>query len=120
MVRDRAGFRRFYAYLSEVEMLDAFRDVLRYHGVSLLQVYSDEKGPSVHAARLHLWWWLAKAYGKSPAEIGRLFDRGGDSVAYGLKRLQSAARARQAVLSEESAGPLTRLLVRDGVEPVKE
>lgn len=116
--RDKQGFRRFYLFCEEVALLDPFREILRAHAVTLWDVYGDVAGASVHAARLHLWWWLGTAYGKSAAEIARIFDRESSSVYHGLAKLQDRARKEGVVISEETAAPLARLVARGRADSV--
>jgi len=108
--RDKLGFRRFYLFCEEVALLDPFREILRLHAVSLWDVYGDVPGPSVHAARMHLWWWLSAAYGKSAGEIGRIFDRDGSSIHHAVAKLRARAKKEGVLVSEETAAPLARLV----------
>lgn len=117
--RDKAGFRRFYAYLRETGLEEPLRAACAAHRATLADAYGDAKGPTAHAARLECWALLALEHGKSPAEIGRMFDRDGGSVRYGLRRMAEEAAARGAALALDTARPAARFVAEAAAEAVR-
>ena len=92
-VRDEESYKRFLEYVTESGLEPEIRTICRRHAVTLRDIYLDVRGPTVYAARLEVWWWLASAYRKSTSEIGRLFDREATSVLYAIRRLREASIA---------------------------
>ncbi len=90
-VRDQEGYVRFLYYLDETGLDVELRAICLRHHVTPKDVYLDTKGPTVHAARLEIWWWLTSTIGKSTGEVARIFDRDGSSVLYAIKRLRETA-----------------------------
>jgi hypothetical protein len=113
--RDKATFCRFQLYLEECGLDEPLRAIGRRHGVTLFEVYSSVRGPSVVAARIEMWHWLIAEMGKSPAEVAVMFDRDRGAVAAAMKNLEACARALAAELEPgEAMAKIARLAVREG------
>lgn len=99
--RTRESFKRFFRYLEEVELSDAFREILRRHHVSFWDVYGDVRGVAMFAARIECFWQLERL-GRSVNQIARLFDRNADSVHYALRLLRNESGMMGIVLDEDN------------------
>jgi imidazole glycerol phosphate synthase subunit HisF len=102
--RDEAGYMRFLYYLDETGLDAEVRAVCLRHHVTARDVYMDTKGPSTHAARLEIWYWLTETIKKSTGEVGRIFDRDGSSICHALRKLRETAEAMSIELT--AIGPL--------------
>lgn len=102
MTRDRASFRRFYAYAKATGLDVPLREICQAHRTTLFDAFTDVKGPTTHAARLECWGWLMFAVNKSTGEIGRLFARDATSIYYGVKRMTEIAEEDGTTLGLET------------------
>lgn len=107
-VRDDESYKRFLAYATESGLEPEIRAICRRHAVTPRDIYLDVRGPTVYAARLEVWWWLASAYRKSMSEIGRMFDREATSVLYAVRRLRDTSVAMGVELDASSAHELAK------------
>lgn len=87
-IRDEATFQIFLAYITEIGLEQEIRSVCLKYFVTLRDIYLDVRGPSVHAARLEVWFWMSYRYRKSNGEIGVLFNREGNSVMHALRKVK--------------------------------
>jgi hypothetical protein len=112
-VRDNDSFAVFTAYIAETGLDASMREICLQHRVTLRDIYLDVRGPTVHAARLEVWWMLMFLR-KSSSEIGRLFDRDASSVQHAMKRLTERASELGTSLGVETVREIARS-VADGV-----
>lgn len=106
--RDEESYQRFHAYIVEVHLESEMRDICIRHRVSIHDIYLDERGPSTHAARLEVWWWLVSVIQKSPREVGRIFHRDGSSILYALRRLHERANAMVTELESDTVSHVAK------------
>jgi hypothetical protein len=85
--RDDASYEVFAAYVVEAGLDFEMRSICLYNHVTIRDIYLDARGPTVHAARLEVWWWLTFVLKKSFNETGRLFDRDPTSIAHAVRGL---------------------------------
>lgn len=89
-IRDNAGFESFSTYIVDCGLEADMRAVCLKHRVTLRDIFLDARGPTVHAARLEVWWGLIH-FGKSSHEIGTIFFRDPTSVQHAMKRMMERA-----------------------------
>lgn len=109
-LRTKEKFRAFYEYLVETGLLPVLQAICLRHTVTLHDVFMDVKGSSVTAARIEMWWRLMTLYGKSPAEIERIFQRHRDSIAYAMRKLQERANEHGVAVAEDTVTPLAKTI----------
>ena len=112
--RDQEGYLRFLYYLDETGLDVELRAICLRHHVTPRDVYLDTRGPTVHAARLEIWWWLTQTIGKSTGEVGRIFDREGPSITHAIRRLREVAAAMGHELDATSAPSVARGVALSG------
>lgn len=100
--RNHNTCRLFVAYLTETGLEQEMKAICQIHHVSLRDIYLDTRGPTVHSARLSVWWWLAYVIGKSGKEIARIFDRDASSIHYALAKVVQRAVQLGQVLTYET------------------
>lgn len=90
-IRNEESYQKLLVYLNEVGLFDDLRAVCLKYYVSLRDIYLDSRGPTVHAARLEVWFVLAHTFKKSNGEIAKIFDRDGSSLTHAFRRLKEKA-----------------------------
>lgn len=110
VVRDEGGYQLFFAYITECGLEPELRAICLCHSVTLRDIYLDLRGPTVHAARLEVWWWLTTIYRKSTLEIGRMFNREPTSITHALRKLRETAAAMGQALDASAAHEVSKHL----------
>lgn len=87
-IRDEAGYQVFIQYLSEAGFEPVVREICLEHAVTPRDTYLDARGPTCHAARLVIWWWLHTSFRKSFLEIARIYDRDHSSISQAVKKFK--------------------------------
>lgn len=90
----KRSFDRFSKRLREVGLKARITEIAAKRHVTLQALYEDAATASVVAARKDVYVWL-KSNGKSPGEIGKLFDRAPNGILKLLRAPKSAAKARR-------------------------
>ena len=114
--RNEESYLRFLYYLDETGLDVELRAICLRHFVTPKDVYLNSKGPTVHAARLEIWWWLTTTIRKSHGEVGRLFDRDGTSILYAMRKLRTTATTMGAELDALHAADVARAVALSAIE----
>lgn len=113
MPRDKAGFRRFFAYVEEANLTEPLRAICHRHGSSLLEIYLDTRTPAAVAARIEVWWWLITETWRSPNEVATLFARDHASITHAIRQLRERAAALDVRVAPDTAPTLAKLIAVD-------
>lgn len=101
-VRSRDGFLVFFRYLEETGLKTKIRRIADTRGVTIYDVYWDEKTVAARAARIEAWWYLVAETYRSPAQVAALFDWSHGAVVRALRRLREVAEERTVVVARDT------------------
>ena len=89
----KRSFDKFTGRLIDARLTDEIWDIARKKHVTLRELYEASATASVVAARKEVYTWL-KRTGKSPVEIGKLFDRASSGILKLIQRRGASKRGR--------------------------
>lgn len=115
--RNEDTYREFLAYLNETNLYEDLKSICLRHHVTLRDIFFDIRGPTVYAARVESWWWLASTLHKSNNEIGRLFCRDSSSILHAMAKLRNTAvELGKEIDSQDAARDAARAMSRNLTE----
>lgn len=109
--RTREGFKRFFEYAHDCQLIDPLREIARRHGATLFDVYMDTKTVAAASARIEAWFWLMSETRRSPSEVAAMFDRTRSSVLYAMKQLGEVAARLDVQVALDTAPTLAKMIV---------